>query len=73
MDIFYSKKRRINLHRSGSVELYLDINYFRRQIDVVVTDSFGEERFLPTDFGSAISRYKELCQTYKEQKGHRNA
>ena len=65
MDIVYIKKERVSLRRSGSVKLYLHVNYFRRQIEVVVADSMGEEVFSPADFGSAMSRYKELCSTHK--------
>ena len=69
MNVFYAKKERVNLHKSGSVELYIDINYFHKQIELVVADVAGEERFLPTDFGGALSRYKELCALMKKQRG----
>lgn len=69
MDVFYAKKERVNLHKSGSVELYIDINYFHKQIELVVADATGEERFLPTDFSGALSRYKELCALRKKQRG----
>ena len=60
MGVFYTKKKRISLRRLGSVELYININYFTKQIELVVSDSTGEERFLP----------KELCDLRKKQKGH---
>ena len=70
MGVFYTKKKRISLRRLGSVELYININYFTKQIELVVSDSTGEERFLPTDFRGALDRYKELCDLRKKQKGH---
>lgn len=70
MGIFYTKKKRISLRRLGSVELYISINYFTKQIELVVSDSTGEERFLPTDLSGALARYKELCDLRKKQKGH---
>lgn len=70
MGVFYTKKKRISLRRLGSVELYININYFTKQIELVVSDSTGEERFLPTDFRGALARYKELCDLHKKQKGH---
>lgn len=73
MDIFYAKRERISLHKSGSVELSINVNYFRTQIDLVVTDGRNEERFLSTEFGSALSRYKEFCALQKKQKGHADA
>lgn len=72
MDIFYAKKKRIELQKSGSVELYIDINYFNKQLDVVVSDVSGEERFLSSNFGSAISRYKELCFRHRKGDKHIN-
>lgn len=68
MDIVYIKKERVSLRRSGSVELYLYVNYFHKQIEVVVADSTGEEVFSPADFGSAMSRYKELCSMRKKKR-----
>ena len=70
MGVFYTKTKRISLRRLGSVELYININYFTKQIELVVSDSTGEERFLPTDFRGALVRYKELCDLRKKQKGH---
>lgn len=73
MDIFYTKKKRIELQKSGSVELYIDINYFTKQIDIVVANSVSEERFLPADFSSALLRYRELCALRKKKKGYIHA
>lgn len=69
MDILYGKKDKVILYRTGSIELYININYFTKQIDIVVTDSVSEERFLPADFSGALSRYKELCALRKKQRG----
>lgn len=73
MGIVYIKKERVSLHRSGSVELYLRVNYFHRQIEVVVADSTGEEVFSPSDFGCAMSRYRELCSLHKKKRRHVDA
>lgn len=70
MDILYGKKDKIVLYRTGSIELYINVNYFTKQIDLVVADSTGEERFLPNDLNGAVSKYKELCSLRKKQKGH---
>lgn len=73
MDVLYGKKDRISLYRTGPIELYININYFTKQLDLVVADASGEERFLPTDLASAIARYKELCVLRKKQKGYKYA
>lgn len=73
MDILYGKKDKVILYRTGSIELYININYFTKQIDLVVADSVSEERFLPADFSSALLRYRELCALRKKKKGHIHA
>ena len=70
MEIFYAKRERISLHKSGSVELFINVNFFRTQIDLVVTDDGREERFLSTEFGRALARYRELCSLQKMKKGY---
>ena len=69
MAIMYAKKDKIRLYKEGSTELYININYFHKQIDIVVSDDYGEERFLPTDLSGALTKYKKLCSLHKKDRG----